>query len=468
MREARANTYSLRIPLIVACAFFMENLDSTVIATALPQMSHSFGESPVALNAGVTVYMLTLAVFIPLSAWVADRFGTRNVFGAAILLFTVASMLCGLSRSLPQFVAARALQGIGGAMMVPVGRIIVVRSAPKSEMLRAMAFLTWPALVGPIVGPSVGGFIATYSSWRWIFYMNVPTGILGLCLVARCFSNEAPAMPRAFDTWGFLFSSTALVSLMWGLGSLAQENASGAASVMMLLIATGVGLAAIRHMRTRAHPLIDLKPFRIPTFYETCLGGSFSRLAVSASLFVLPLMFQIGFGLSPFASGLLMLVGAVGSLSTKAIAIAVVRRFGFRRVLIGNSALIAVAILLCGCLTPEMPNAALSAVMILCGFSRSLQFTCLNTLGFADVPHERVGAASMLTSMLQQIVMGIGVGFAAVLLKITSGVGGGTHALVTSDFRYVLVSLACIALFAVVRFMRLAPAAGAEISGRVA
>jgi EmrB/QacA subfamily drug resistance transporter len=463
----KAPAFSLRIPLIVACAFFMENLDSTVIATAVPQMARSFGESPIALNAGVTVYMLTLAVFIPLSAWVADRFGPRNVFGSAIVLFTVASMLCGLSQSLPQFVAARALQGIGGAMMVPVGRIIVVRNAPKSQMLRAMAFLTWPALVGPIVGPSVGGFVATYSSWRWIFYMNVPMGILGAVLVWRLLSNQTAGAARSFDRRGFVLSSIALVSLMWGMGSLAQDQASYVQSAGLIAVALAIGGMTFRHMRTVAHPLIDLKPFRIATFFETCLGGGFSRFAISASLFILPLMFQIGFGLSPFSSGLLMLVGAVGSLSTKAIAIGVVRRFGFRHVLIANSALIALATLLCGCLYADMPIAVPAAVMVLCGFTRSLQFTCLNTLGFADMPPERISAASMLTSMLQQVVMGIAVGCAAVLLRVSVALHGG-HALGAIDFRYVLVTLACIASLAVVRFVHLEKAAGAEISGRVA
>jgi EmrB/QacA subfamily drug resistance transporter len=462
-----AAAFSLRIPLIVACAFFMENLDSTVIATALPQMAHTFRESPIALNAGVTVYMLTLAVFIPLSAWVADRFGPRNVFGSAILLFTAASMLCGLSQSLPQFVAARALQGVGGAMMVPVGRIIVVRNAPKSQMLRAMAFLTWPALVGPIVGPSVGGFIATYSSWRWIFYMNVPIGMLGAYLVWRMLSNQTTGMARGFDRRGFVLSSVSLVSLMWAMGALAQDHASYAESACMLVVAIVSGAMAIRHMRAVAHPLIDLMPFRVATFFETCLGGGFSRFAISASLFVLPLMFQVGFGFSPFVSGLLMLVGALGSLSTKAIAIGVVRRFGFRRVLIANSALIALAILLCGCLYSDMPIEAMAAVMVLCGFTRSLQFTCLNTLGFADMPPERISAASMLTSMLQQVVMGIAVGSAAVLLRASVALHGG-RSLSAADFRYVLVALACVALLAVVRFVHLEDAAGAEISGRVA
>lgn len=445
----------------------MENLDSTVIATALPVMAETFGEHPADLNVGITVYMLSLAVFIPVSAWAADRFGTRTVFAAAIALFVAASVLCGNSDTLAEFTAARALQGAGGAMMVPVGRMIVLRTTSKAGMMKAIATITWPALVAPVIGPSVGGFIATYFSWRWIFYINVPIGLLGLALVLRFVPNLHADDARPFDRGGFLLSGLALVALMTGLGLLAHGGSGYGVAAAALAAAALVGAFAVRHMRRAAHPLIDLRPFSVPTFSDTLVGGSFSRFAVSAGLFVLPLMFQVGFGMTPFAAGMLMLVGAVGSLSTKAIAIAVVRRYGFRTVLVGNSALIALSTLACAALWPQMPLAGAVLVMLSCGFTRSLQFTCTNTLAFADMPSERISAASMLSSMLQQLVMALGVAFAALMLQLsawTRGVADGQLAVV--DFRVALVALALVALLSVVRFTRLEGDAGAEVSGR--
>lgn len=461
--EARPVT-SIRVPLIVACAFFMENLDSTVINTALPKMAASFGQNPIALNTGVTAYVLTLAVFIPLSAWVAERFGPRNVFAAAIAVFTGASMLCGASASLPQFLAARVLQGVGGAMMVPVGRMIVLRGTPKSDLLRAMAYLTWPALVGPIVGPFVGGLIATYFSWRWIFFINAPVGLIGIFLVWRFIRSPAlgPAVP--FDSAGFLLTGLGLVSLMLGLGLLAHGDESRASILELFALSALGGLLAWRHLRRAPHPLVDLRPFELETFSAASLGGSFSRFAVNAGTFVLPLMFQVGFGFSPFISGLFMLIGAVGSLSTKAIAARLVRQFGFRRVLLVNSVLIAAATLACAGLARSTPALCVGVVMVGCGFTRSLQFTCLNTLGFADMPSARVAAASMLTSMLQQLVIGMSVACAAVMLRSFLVLHEGSSQ--PQDFRWVLTVLAGVSLLGMIRFYRLPEEAGSSISGR--
>lgn len=455
------------VPAIVACAFFMENLDSTIIATALPTMARSFGENPADLNIGIIAYVLTLAVFIPISSWVADRFGSRTVFCAAIVVFVAASVLCGMSDTLAGFTAARILQGGAGAMMVPVGRMIVLRTTSKAQMMRAIATITWPALVAPVIGPSVGGFIATYLDWRWIFLINVPIGIAGLLLVWRFVPDLFSADRRPFDATGFVLSAAALASLMSGLGLLARARPDPLPIASLLAAAIVAGTLAIRHMRRVPHPLIGLAPFDVGTFRDTIVGGSFSRFAVSAGLFLMPLMFQVGFGMSAFQAGMLMLAGAVGSLSTKAIAIGVVRRFGFRTVLTANSALIALATLACAMLSAHTPTAAMVLAMLSCGFTRSLQFTCTNTLAFADMPQERMGMASMLSTMLQQIVMGLGVAFSALTLRTSAWLrGAAPDAMTASDFRVALVALAVVAAMAAVRFSRLEGDAGAEVSGR--
>lgn len=345
------------LPYIVAATFFMEYLDTTIIATALPQMAQSFGVGPNELSLGMTAYMLTLAVFIPISGWVADRLGSRTVFSAAIVIFTLASILCGFSQNVVEFTAARVLQGLGGAMMVPVGRMIVVRSTSKANLMKAIATITWPAIVAPVVGPSIGGFIVTYASWHWIFLMNVPFGIAAFAAVMLIVRNDHGTSKRPLDLVGFVLSGAALTSLLYGteIASHMESNLK----VALGFIAGGIvlGWFAYRHAQRAEHPLLDFSNLKIPTYSVTVVTGSLTRIGIDSVPYLMPLMFQIGFGLSAFQSGLLLLATALGNLGMKAFTTRVLRRFGFRRVAVSNAAIAGCLIIACGLLTPDTPVA---------------------------------------------------------------------------------------------------------------
>ncbi|MGH6994288.1 MAG: MFS transporter, partial [Stellaceae bacterium] len=306
-------TRPMVVALIVACGLFMENLDGTVITTALPTMAASFGDTPARLSLGVTVYMISLAIFIPISGWVADRFGARTVFRAAIAVFTVGSVLCGLTHNLLELAGARIVQGVGGAMMVPVGRLILLRSVSKSELVRAMAYLTVPALLGPVLGPPVGGFITTYASWRWIFFLNVPIGILGMVLVTLLIDNTKEASVPDLDWFGFLSSGGALAGLVYGLDLIGRPLVPADVIVGILAAAILLGAITVWHALRHPHPLIDLALLRVPSYCISILGGSLFRIGSGTLPFLLPIMLQVGFGVTAFTSGLLTCAAAMGS-----------------------------------------------------------------------------------------------------------------------------------------------------------
>src|SRR4051795_13731549 len=306
------------ILVIVACAMFMQNLDSTIIATALPTIAQSLGETPLRLNVAITCYLLSLAVFVPISGWTADRFGARRVFAAAIIVFTLGSIGCGLSNSLGMLVAARIVQGIGGAMMVPVGRLILLRSFPKTDLVRAMSYVSVPALIGPIMGPPLGGLIVTYFSWRWIFFINIPIGVLGVLLVNLFVANLREGAPRPFDLRGFVLTGVGLASLAFGFETIGR-GALPWVTVVALLVGGALCLALyVRHARRVDHPIIDLALMRIPTYAMTTIGGFLFRMGLGALPFLMPLMLQVGFGLDPLSSGLITFASAAGALSNKA------------------------------------------------------------------------------------------------------------------------------------------------------
>jgi EmrB/QacA subfamily drug resistance transporter len=453
------------VALIVAGAFFMEYIDSTVIATALPLMARSFHTRPVALSIGLTAYLLTLAVFIPVSSWVADRFGTRTVFCLAMLIFTLASVLCGLCNSVEGFAGARILQGIGGAMMVPVGRYVVLRTTEKKDLINAIALLTWPALAAPILGPPLGGFICTYWSWRWIFLINVPLGLLGILAALRLMPNLQPEQRRPFDPQGFLLTGSALACVMYALDRIGNEHSLWNLSVLILCAGLILGVLSVRHLRRHPTPVIDLWPMRVATFAATTWGGSLFRITISAVPFLIPLMLQIGFGMSALVSGTLTLWIFIGNLGMKVLTTPILRRYGFRSTLVANGLATALSLGLCCLMLPDTPTWILATVLCFGGLCRSMQFTAISTLSFADIPHERMNGASSFASLIQQMTTGMGVAAGALALHLAMGIHRNTGEPATADFHLAFGMLTIVALIGLISFLRLPASAGSEVSG---
>jgi EmrB/QacA subfamily drug resistance transporter len=452
------------VPLVVSCALFMENLDSTVLATALPTIAHAIGTSPLHLSLAVTTYMLSLAVFIPLSGWMADRFGARRVFMSAILTFMAGSALCGQASGIGELVAARIVQGIGGAMMVPVGRIVLLQSVPRADLVRAMAYLTVPALIGPVLGPPVGGFIVTYASWRWIFYINIPIGLLGLVLVYLFVAENRAAAPPPFDLKGWLLAGSGLASLVFSVETIGRGLLPAPGIAALAALGLALLLLYVRHARAVPRPILALDLLRLPTYGIAVMGGAVFRLGIGAIPLLLPLMLQLGFGMTPLESGMTTLASAVGALAMKTATGPILRRLGFRQVLVWNAALTGLLVMSYGLLRPETPHGLVLALLLAGGFFRSLQFTSINTLAFADVPPERVSQASSLSSTAQQLFLTFGVGLGATLLQGILLWRGGAE-LAASDFTgtFMAIGLACIASILV--FRRLEPDAGEIVSG---
>lgn len=453
------------VALVVAVAFFMQLLDSTIVITSLPQMGEDFGVPPVAMSIGLTVYLLTMAAFIPLSGWMGDRFGARTVFMGSIAVFTAASLFCGLSETLEQFIAARAVQGFGAALMTPVGRVIVLRNAPKSELVQAVALITWPALIAPVIGPLLGSLITTYLSWHWNFHINVPIGLIGLFLVWRFVPDQREEGTGQLDIPGFLLSALGLTLLLAGLETFTQGTA--ALPLVALLLAGGIvlGVAATWHFRRIANPLLDLSPFGVQTFaLSTLSAGTAVRMSINATPFLIPLFLQVGFGLDAIAAGTYLLVYFAGNLAMKTATTRTLRRFGFRRVLVVNGLITTGSIVACGFLTPSTPQAVIMALLFVAGLSRSMQFTALNTLGFADIAPAQRSSASTLSSMLQQVSMLLGVAVAAAVLNLSGMLraGAGTP---LADFRWAFLVVGAIGMAASLRFLVLPHDAGAEVSG---
>lgn len=454
------------LPLIVACALFMENTDSTVIATSLPVIAKSLGEDPIALKLALTSYLVSLAVFIPISGWMADRFGARTIFRSALVVFMLGSILCAVSSSLGAFVGARFIQGMGGAMMVPVGRLVILRSVSKSEIVGALAYLTVPALVGPVVGPPLGGFITTYFDWRWIFFINIPIGLVGIVLASLFFEDIREEDVPPLDIRGFLLSSFGFAALMLGLNTGGRHLVPEAVSYACVIGGATALLAYWFHAQRVPYPVLNLSLFRIPTFRIGVIGGSVFRTGIGAIPFLLPLMLQLGFGLDALQSGLITFASAAGALIMKTLAKTILARFGFRGVLTVNAVIGAGFLAASGLFTPTTPHAIMLSVLLVGGCFRSLQFTGINALSYADVSNREMSSATSMSSVAQQLSLSIGVTIGAFALESTHMLHGG-KTLAAGDFWPAFLIVGLVSASSALWMMQLDPNAGAEVSGHV-
>ncbi|RXZ38964.1 MFS transporter [Oxalobacteraceae bacterium CAVE-383] len=456
---------NILIPLIVACALFMEQIDSTVIATSLPVLAIDMGVDPLALKLALTSYMVSLAVFIPVSGWVADRFGAQTVFRSAIAVFMLGSILCGVSQTLPEFVAARFFQGIGGAMMVPVGRLVILRSVEKANLVQALAYLSMPAMLGPVIGPPLGGFITTYFHWRWIFFINIPISVLGIYLATRFIDNMYGEKAEPLDWVGFVLSAIGCSLLMLGLATEGRHLISIEASLACMGIGSLALIAYVWHFRRTPYPLINLRLLRISTLRVSVIGGSLFRIGVGALPFLLPLLMQLGFGLSAFHSGLLTCASAVGVIFIKTVMVRLLKRYGFRRVLVYNTFFGAASLAVIGLFTSTTPYAVMMITLLLGGCFRSVQFTSVNALAYADIPAKDLSQATSIASVAQQLSIGLGVTIGGLALQ-ASMEWQGHEKLVPADFWPAFLAVAIVSASSVLFNLSLARDAGAELANR--
>ncbi|MET4896197.1 MFS transporter [Sphingomonadaceae bacterium jetA1] len=464
-QEAPSRNYRT-VALIIACAMFMENLDATVLATALPTMARDFGVRAPEMSVALTSYLLALAIFIPASGTMADRFGAKPVFRTAIIIFVLGSIACGLSPNLPMMTAARFFQGMGGAMMMPVGRLVLLRSVAKRDMVSALSWLIMPALIGPILGPPVGGFIVTYLDWRWIFWLNLPIGILGVVLVGRFIADIRAEVTHPFDRPGFFLSAISLGCLLAGLEAGSRSGAS-ALTLALVLIGLVAGAFYLRHARHAAHPILDITLMRLPTFRLSVIGGSLTRITQGAQPFLLPLMMQLGFGMSAAQSGTITVATAIGSFGMKSMAQRILRRFGFRSSLMVIGALSALSYAICAFFRPGWPVPAIFAVLVVSGFLMSFNFTAYNTIAYDEVDKSRMSAATSFYATFQQLMLSLGICIAATALHTAMRIGGRMTP-DFGDFSAAFLTVTLISLSAIFVNARFDRNAGAEISGRPA
>lgn len=454
------------LALLVAGAFFMEILDGTVIAPAAPHIAEDLGVGAVDINVAITGYLLTLAVLIPISGWLADRFGARRVFAAALVIFTLASAGCALATSLPMLTATRVLQGVGGALMVPVGRLVVLRTTPKRDLVRAIAFLTWPALVAPVIAPAVGGLLANYASWRWIFIINVPLGVAALVLALRIVPDVRAPRRDPLDWRGFLLTAGGAAALVVGLESVGAARWGSA--VTGLVLAAVLLTAAVAYLLRARRPLLDLRVLRVATYRLTASGGSVYRMVITAIPFLLPLLFQLGFGWSAAQAGLVVIALFVGNVGIKPATTPLMRRFGIRTLVLFSVAASAACLVGMAFLTEHTPLPVVLLLLLASGIVRSTGFTAYNSVAYADVDAGRMTGANTLMSTLQELGAGLGVAVGALFVRLGDPVGEltGLSDAPATPYRVAFVLLVLVLLVPAAGALRLHRTAGDDVTGR--
>ncbi len=450
-------------PLILAVAMFMEMMDATVIATSLPAIAADIGTDPVALKLAMTAYLVSLAMFIPLSGWIADRFGARRVFCWAIVVFVIGSLCCAFSFSLETFVGSRFLQGMGGSIMTPLARLVLVRSTEKKDLVNAMAWLTLPALIGPLMGPPLGGFLTTYVSWHWIFFINVPIGIFGI-IAAVLYLPKFERQPTDPIDWpGFVMTSIAFSGILFGLSVISLPVLPPLVGISATVIGVISGWMYLRHAKKAPHPVLNPQIFQHDLFRRITLASFFFRVAMGTTPFLLPLMMQLGFGYTPFEAGLVMLFGAAGAITAKSFVKPAYKSFGFRNVVVVTTAISSLVFVATGLFHPTTPIWAMMAVMMCAGLARSTYFTGSNAVMFGDIESKEAAQASVIFAVSVQLGLATGVALAGGLLEVRTLITGA--ALSVEDFQWAFMAVALFSLLAFLPVIGVSRTAGAEVSG---
>ncbi|MBG6237480.1 EmrB/QacA subfamily drug resistance transporter [Mycetocola sp. CAN_C7] len=463
----RSASLNRPLALLVAGTFFMETLDGTIIQTAAPAMAADFGVRAVDINVAMTAYLLTLAIGVPVSGWLADRFGTKRIFCIAIAIFTIASALCAISTTLPMLYIMRVLQGIGGAMMVPVGRLAVLRSIEKRDLLDAMAYLTWPALLAPVLAPVIGGVLADTVGWQWIFLINIPLGVVAFLAALKHIPAIDERSTERLDWWGFILVGVALAALVLGMEFVGAGPTDWLLVTLLLVAAIGVGVLAVRRMLRTRHPLLDLSALRLLTFRVGNVGGGVYRLLIGAAPFLFVLLFQSGFGWSASQAGIVVMAVFLGNILIKPATSPLIRHFGFRRVILWSNLCGALVFAGCVFLTPETPIIVTALLLFASGVFRSIGFSGYNSVQFADVPPELTSRANTLASTLQQVAVGLGIAAAALIVRATTLAATAVDpAQPELGYRWAFAVVAVLLLFPAVEAARMPVQAGAEVAAR--
>ena len=468
--EAILSTTSIKryLPWVVAAALFMEQLDATIVNTAIPSIAANLQVTPLSLKSIVSSYILALAVGIPISGWMADRFGTRRVFAVAIMVFTVASILCGLALNTPMLVAARMLQGLGGAMMMPVGRLTIIRTFPKAELLGAMNFVIIPALIGPLLGPTVGGLIVHWTSWRVIFFINVPVGLLALYLVYRYMPDYKADQRRPLDVVGLVLFSSGTAIMSWLLEIFGEHTLAPATMAGLFALSVGLLIGYALHARGMAFPLLRLTLFRVRTFRISVVGGFITRLGIGGLPFLLPLLYQLGLGLPAWKSGLLMMPAAFAAMGMKLVSQRLLKTFGYRKILTVNTLFIGVTIGLYTFVKPGTPLAFIVLISAMQGFFNSMQFSSMNSLAYADIDDADSSMASTMSSSFQQLSMSFGLAAGSIVAAMYLGKVPQTDQLMVTDaLHHAFYALSAITVVSSLTFWRLRAQDGESISGGI-